>query len=186
MTLTTAPVPATTSSGTALPLVALPQRELLTINENNIPLITDTLGPGIHVKPLRLDLEEGCWVLLATFSPGAQLPVHYHTGVAEVYTLSGRWYYAEYPDQPQTAGSYLFEPSGSVHTFVCPDTNTEDTVFFLRVEGANINFTEDGQFHSILDAVTIQHLVTQLTEARGLDQPNYIRGGEVGFTAPEA
>jgi hypothetical protein len=75
---------------------------------------------------------------------------------------------AEYPDQPQTAGSYLFEPSGSVHTFITPDTNTEDTVLFLRVEGADINFTEDGQFHSILDAVTIQHLVNQLTEARAV------------------
>src|ERR1700752_3670016 len=74
---------------TPLPLAPLPQGELLTINENNIPLIPDTLGPGIHVKPLRLDLEEGCWVVLATFSPGAQLPVHYHTGVAEVYTLPG-------------------------------------------------------------------------------------------------
>ena len=185
MTLTIAPVPATTSSGTALPVVALPQSELLTINENNIPLINDTLGPGIHVKPLRLDMEEGCWVVLATFNPGTQLPVHYHTGVAEAYTLSGSWHYAEYPDQPQTTGSYLFEPSGSVHTFITPDTNTEDTVLFLRVEGANINFTEDGEFHSILDAVTIQRLVNQLTEARGLGQINYIGGGEAGFMARE-
>jgi len=48
-----------------------------------------------------------------------------------------------------------------------------------------VNFTEDGQFHSILDAMTIQHLVNQLTEARGLDQINYIGGGEAGFTAPQ-
>jgi 2,4'-dihydroxyacetophenone dioxygenase len=186
MTVTTAPVPAATSSGTALPVVALPQSELLTINENNIPLVTDTLGPGVHVKPLRLDMEEGCWVVLATFSPGTQLPVHYHTGVAEAYTLSGSWHYAEYPDQPQTAGSYLFEPSGSVHTLTCPATNTEDTVVFFRVEGANVNFTEDGQFHSILDAVTIQHLVNQLSEARGLGQINYIGGGQADFTAQKA
>lgn len=185
MTLTVEPAPMTTSSGVPLPLVALPQGELLSVNENNIPLVTDSLGPGVHVKPLRLDLEAGCWVVLATFSPGAVVPLHYHTGIAEVYTLSGSWHYREYPDQPQTAGSYLYEPGGSVHTFVCPETNTEDTVIFVRVEGANINFTEDGQFHSILDAVMIRALANQLAEARGLGPLNYIGGGAAGFTAAQ-
>jgi 2,4'-dihydroxyacetophenone dioxygenase len=183
MTMTIAPVSTTTTSGTALPLVALPQGELLTVNENNIPLLTDTLGPGIHVKPLRLDMEAGCWVVLATFQPGSKVPLHYHTGTAEVYTLSGRWHYAEYPNQPQTAGSYLFEPAGSVHTLVVPDTNTEDTVMYIRVEGANINFTEDAQFHSILDATSIRYLTDALSEAQGIGPINYIGGGAVGFTA---
>jgi 2,4'-dihydroxyacetophenone dioxygenase len=75
-------------------------------------------------------MEKGCWVVLATFLPGAQLNVHYHTGVAEVYTLAGCWHYAEYPDQLHTAGSYLFEPAGSVHTFMTPETNTEGTCYF--------------------------------------------------------
>ena len=186
MTLTAEPTTATTSSGALLPLVALPQGELLTINVKNIPLITDSLSEGVHVKPLRLDLEAGCWVVLATFSPGAVVPLHYHTGIAEVYTLSGSWHYLEYPDQLQTAGSYLYEPGGSVHTFVCPETNTEDTVIFVRVEGANINFTEDGQFHSILDAVMIHALANQLAEARGLGSLNYIGGGAAGFTATQS
>ena len=34
--------------------------------------------------------------------------------------MSGCWYYTEYPDQKQTAGSYLFEPGGSVHQFNTP------------------------------------------------------------------
>ena len=68
----------TTSSGAALPLVASPQGELLTVNEKNISLITDSLIEVVHVKPLRLDLEAGCWVVLATISPGAKLPIHYH------------------------------------------------------------------------------------------------------------
>ena len=186
MTLTIEPAPMNTSSGAPLPLVALPQGELLSVNENTIPLITDSLGPGVHVKPLRLDLEAGCWVVLATFSPGAVVPLHYHTGIAEVYTLSGSWHYLEYPDQPQTAGSYLYEPAGSVHTFVCPESNTEDTVIFVRVEGANINFTEDGQFHSILDTVLIRHVTTTLSAERGLGPVNYIGGGAAGFTGREA
>ena len=65
-----------------------------------------------------------------------------------MYTFSGRWRYREYPDQPQTAGSYLYEPGGSVHTFYCPEDNTEDTVVLLWMEGAQISFNEDGTLHS--------------------------------------
>ena len=186
LTLTIAPIPAKTSSGAPLPFVALPQGELLTVDENNIPLLRDTLAPGVHVKPLRLDLEAGCWVVLATFRPGAQVPLHYHTGIAEIYTLSGRWYYLEHPNQPQTAGSYLFEPAGSVHTLIVPETNTEDTVMFIRVEGANINFDEHGQFHSILDTTSIRYLAEQLAEAQGVGPINYLGGGAVGYMAQNA
>ena len=58
-TLTTASAPASTSSGAALPLVALPQGELLTVNEKNIPTVRNALGPGVHFQPLRLDVENG-------------------------------------------------------------------------------------------------------------------------------
>lgn len=186
MTLATAPGPATTTTGNLLPLVALPQGELLTVNANETPLVRDALGPGVHFQPLRLDIEAGEWVVLATFAPGATVPLHYHTGVAEVYTISGCWHYLEYPDQLQTAGSYLYEPGSSVHTFITPETNTEDTVFLVRVQGANINFDQDGNFHSILDAALIAHLTGTLAEEQNLGPVNYIGGGAAGFTAQDA
>lgn len=186
MSRTPSPVAVTTSTGAPLPLVALPQTELLTVNVNDIPLIKDALGPGVHFHPLRFDLEAGEWVLLATMAPGAQVPLHYHTGVAEVYTLSGSWHYREYPEQLQTAGSYLYEPGGSVHTFICPETNTEDTVFFVRVAGANVNFTEDGQYHSILDAAMLRHLTETLAAERGLGTVDYIGGGVTGLMSEGA
>lgn len=178
-----APVPASTSSGSPLPLVSLPQGELLSVNEADIPMVKNALAEGVHFQPLRLDLEAGVWVVLATFEPGAEIQMHYHTGVAEVYTLSGQWHYKEYPDQPQTAGSYLYEPSGSVHTVQVPAENTENTVIFVRVTGANVNFNEDGTLHSILDAVTIRHLTDALSVEQELGDPRYIGGGEADFTA---
>jgi anti-sigma factor ChrR (cupin superfamily) len=187
MTLATAtPGPATTRTGAPLPLVALPQTELLTVNEKHIPMVRNALGQGVHFQPLRLDIEAGEWVVLATFEPGSTVPLHYHTGVAEVYTLSGAWHYYEYPDQMQTAGSYLYEPGSSVHTFITPDTNTEDTVIFVRVQGANINFNEDGTFHSILDAALISFLGTSLAADQNLGPMNYIGGGAAAFTAKDA
>lgn len=177
-----APVTARTTGGSMLPIPSLPQRDLLTVNESEIPEIRNALGSGVHFKPLRLDLENGEWVVLATFDPGAEIQIHYHTGPAEVLTLKGRWNYKEYPKQPQTAGSYLYEPAGSVHTFVTPADNTEETVIFVRVAGTNINFNEDGTFHSVLDAVTIRYLTDAMVAEQGLDEPRYIGGGEAGLT----
>ena len=182
MTLAASPAPATTSTGAILPLVALPQTDLLSVNAADIPLLTDALGAGVHFKPLRIDLENGEWVVLATFAPGSRIPLHYHTGTVDAWTISGSWHYVEYADQPQTAGSYLFEPGASVHTLACPAENTEDTVVLFRVSGVNVNVNDDGTFHSILDAALIAHLTTALSEAQGVGAVNYIGGGAAGFT----
>lgn len=173
-------------TGAPLPLVALPQGELLSVNEKDIPLIKDALGAGVHFKPLRLDLEGGEWVVLASFAPGASIPLHYHTNCVDAWTISGCWYYEEYPDQRQTAGTYLYEPGASVHTLKAAEDNTEDTVVLFRITGGNINFNEDGTFHSILDAALVRHLTDTLSEAQGLGRVNYIGAGFADFTAKDA
>ena len=174
------PTLVTSATGTPLPVVALPQGELLTVNVDEIPLLQDAVAPGIHIKPLRLDPEMGETVLLAVMAPGCKLPIHYHTGTAEVYTFSGCWAYHEYPDQPQTAGSYLYEPGGSIHTFYCPEDNTEDTVVLLWMRGAQVNFNDDGTLHSINDATSIQYVTEAVSAAQGTGAVPYIHGGVAG------
>ncbi|MER5390886.1 2,4'-dihydroxyacetophenone dioxygenase family protein [Saccharopolyspora sp. NPDC002686] len=176
------PAAAATNSGAELPLFALPQTELLTLDVNEVPLV-DT-EPGTKLQLLRLDLEAGRWVVMFHMEPGTSVPIHYHTGTAEVFTLKGRWYYQEYPDQPQTTGSYLFEPGGSVHTLHAPADNTEDTVMLVMVTGANVNFTEDGQFHSIIDAVSIKHWLTGFAKEQGV-KLRYISTGAAGYVETE-
>jgi 2,4'-dihydroxyacetophenone dioxygenase len=184
MTTVVSPGPKSTTSGAPLPLVAQPQEDLLTVNLDDIPLLKDALGPGIHIQPLLIDPEHGKVVLMAVLAPGCELPIHYHTGTAEVYTLQGRWEYREYPGQPQTAGSYLYEPGGSVHTFFCPEDNTEDTVALLWMEGAQINFNEDGTLYAINDATSIQYLAETLPAAQGTGPVNYLHGGNAGAVKP--
>jgi 2,4'-dihydroxyacetophenone dioxygenase len=183
MTVIASPGPKTTSSGAPLPLVAQPQDELLSVNVHDIPTLKDAFGPGIHFQPLRIDPEHGQLVLLATLAPGCELPIHYHTGTAEVYTFQGRWEYREYPDQPQVAGCYLYEAGGSVHTFYCPEDNTEDTIVLLWMEGAQINFNEDGTLNSINDATTAQYLTETLSVAQSTGPISYIHGGSAAETA---
>ncbi|MFJ9714049.1 2,4'-dihydroxyacetophenone dioxygenase family protein [Streptomyces sp. NPDC101234] len=171
-----------TQTASKVPVVSLPQTELLTLNVNDIPLLKDALGPGISFQPLFLDPEMGIWAIIGTFAPGVELPIHLHTGGVHGYTLKGKWIYKEYPDQPQTAGSYLYEPASSVHTFAVPETTTEDTVVLFIINGANVGFTEDGQFHSVLDAVTVQELVQQCAQAQGLGPVKYLTGGTAKYT----
>ena len=170
------------SSASKVPVFSLPQNELLTVNVSDIPVLKDALGPGINFQPLFLDPEVGVWSVIATFPPGVGLPIHLHTGPVHGYTLKGSWIYREYPDQPQTAGSYLYEPASSVHELYVPDTNTEDTIILFIVYGANVSFTEDGQFHSVLDAITVQKLVEQCSLAQGLGTVNYLTGGTAKYT----
>jgi 2,4'-dihydroxyacetophenone dioxygenase len=164
-----------TMSGAPLPLPALPQDALLCVNIEQIPLVRNVF-PGIHIKPLRLDVERGEWVFMAVAEPGCSLPVHYHTGPAQVWTISGCWKYREYPDQPQTAGTYLYEPAGSAHTFYCPEDNTEDTVVIAWIEGAQVGFNEDGTFHGLNDATSIQWAIESIAAALGIGPVGYIRG----------
>jgi 2,4'-dihydroxyacetophenone dioxygenase len=180
MTTTVTPGIATTGIGAPLPLIALPQDEILTVNIDNIPMLRDLAGLGIHIQPLRLDPQRGEIVVIAAIAPGVELPIHYHTGTAEVYTLSGRWEYREYPDQPQTAGSYLYEPAGTVHTFFTPADNTEDTVVLWWMQGAQVSFNEDGSFHSLTDAVTIQYLTDTVAAERGVGPVGYIGNPAAG------
>ncbi|MGC9542184.1 hypothetical protein [Streptomyces sp. UG1] len=50
-------------------------------------------------------------------------------------------------------------------------------MLFVRVAGANINFTEDGRFHSILDAAILRNLTETLAVEQGLGTVDYIGGG---------
>jgi quercetin dioxygenase-like cupin family protein len=181
MQTTATPGIATTLAGAPLPLIALPQDAILTVNADNIPALKDIVVPGVHVQPLRLDPARGEIVMLVSMAPGVELPIHYHTGPAEVYTLSGRWEYREYPDQPQVAGSYLFEPAGGTHTFFTPEDNTEDTVTLWWMQGAQVSFNEDGTFHSLMDAVTMQYLTENAAAEQGVGPVGYIRGGAAGL-----
>jgi 2,4'-dihydroxyacetophenone dioxygenase len=158
----------------ALPDVINHQAFLLTLDTSKLPLIRNAL-PGVDIHPLFLDPENGIWVLRAKFAPGTTLPKHFHTGAVHFYTLSGCWYYLEYPDQKQTAGCYLYEPGGSIHTFHCPQDSAGGTEGFMVVIGANVNFDADDNFVNIMDSGWIEAAILAAAKAQGLGTPRYIR-----------
>ncbi|WP_095011515.1 2,4'-dihydroxyacetophenone dioxygenase family protein [Tsuneonella mangrovi] len=153
------------------------QDRLLTLNRNSAGEVKDVL-PGVHVTPCFLDAENGVWVLYARFDAGTILPKHFHTGSVHFYTTAGSWAYVEYPEDVQTAGSYLFEPGGSIHTFQSKD----GAEGFMVVNGANINFADDGSFMNIMDAGWIEETILSVAKQTGQKVPRYIcPGGSAKF-----
>ena len=159
----------------ALPTTITHQARLLTVNINQEPGITSEVLPGLHSHPLFLDPENGTWVLYVKFDPGTILPTHFHTGTVHFYTTAGTWHYLEYPEDKQVAGSYLYEPGGSIHTFCVPADATERAEGFMVVSGANINFGADGEFINIMDAGWIEDLLVASCKAQGRKVPRYIK-----------
>lgn len=136
------------------------------LGQNDLPFVT--FMEGLELQVLHVSIESGLWVVRTRFAPGITLPRHKHTGEVYALTFSGSWKYLEYPDV-NTAGSYLYEPAGSIHTLHAPETNTEVTEVWFAIHGANLNLDEQGEVESVWDAAFILDTYQELCKAEGLD-----------------
>lgn len=105
--------------------------------------------------------------------PDITIPKHRHTGEVFAVTFSGSWRYLEYPDV-NTAGSYLYEPAGSVHTLHVPASNTEVTDIWFAIRGANLNLDEQGSIASVWDATFMIETYFDLCAKAGHGRPAVI------------
>ena len=132
------------------------------------------LGDGSTLQLMQVDIEAGLWVSRTKFQAGYVVQTHKHTGEVFAFTMSGSWKYAEYPEVNR-AGSYLYEPAGSIHTLTVPADNTEVTDVWFAIYGANLNLGADGvTVESVLDASSILQAYLLLCEAQGLGTPDVI------------
>lgn len=167
----------------ALPGAITHQDHLLTVNIDDNSWFQ--FSEGVAFKPLYIDRANGVWVHYGRFDPGTVLDTHYHTGVVHFFTTKGQWNYVEYPESPQVAGSYLFEPSGSVHTLSVPADATEPAEGFIVIYGSNVNF-RDGEYADVTDAGSIEEFMFAAVRAGTNAMPKYIRGEAMsGPTLPE-
>jgi 2,4'-dihydroxyacetophenone dioxygenase len=88
--------------------------------------------------------------------------------------MSDSWLYLEYPDSVNVAGSYLFEPAGSIHTLHVPESNTELTDVVFVIHGANLNLDADGNVTTVIDAGIVRDFYLLLAEAAGFPNPPVI------------
>ncbi|MBI4694413.1 MAG: 2,4'-dihydroxyacetophenone dioxygenase family protein [Gammaproteobacteria bacterium] len=129
--------------------------------------------PGVLVKLVQVDIPTGLWVVRTRFAPGLTLQRHLHTGEVYAFTLSGSWRYLEYPEINR-AGSYLFEPAGSIHTLHVLDSNTEPTDVWFAVKGANLNLNAEGKVEAVLNAHKMLRIYRKLCADMDITNPPVI------------
>jgi quercetin dioxygenase-like cupin family protein len=129
---------------------------------------------SFKLQLLHVNIESGLWVIRTRFAPGTTVQKHKHTGEIFAFTSSGSWFYKEYPEDINIAGSYLYEPAGSIHTLHVPDTNTEVTEVCFVMNGANLNLNGQGEVDSVLDAGGMLDVYLSLCDAQGLGTPTVL------------
>ena len=161
----------------ARPIVpAVGALETLHVGADDLPWLE--VGDGSALQLLHVDLNQGLWISKTRLRPGYTVATHYHTGLVFAVTLQGSWHYLESPEAVNRPGSYLFEPAGSRHTLVTPESNTEDMITWFAIYGANINVDADGKVTSIVDAKAALDLYRGYCDAMDLDYSKLIVHGE--------
>ena len=138
------------------------------IGADELPFVD--IGGGNQLKVIQVKVREGLWIIENIFMAGFEVQTHRHTGPVWGYTTSGAWKYKEY-DYVNRAGSFLYEPAGSVHTLECIE---DDTNVWFQIYGANLNLDADGNIESIIDAGGILEAYYMLAEAEGFPRPNVL------------
>jgi 2,4'-dihydroxyacetophenone dioxygenase len=128
------------------------------------------IGGGNKLKVLQVKEREGLWIVQNVFQAGFEVQKHRHTGPVWGYTTSGAWKYKEY-DYVNRAGSFLYEPAGSVHTLQCIE---DDTLVWFHMYGANLNLDADGNVETVSDGSNTLEAYYSLCEAQGVPRPNVL------------
>src|SRR5512139_938629 len=138
------------------------------VGAQDLPFVE--IGGGSKLKVIHVRRGEGLWIIENVFQAGYEVQTHKHTGPVWGYTTSGAWKYKEY-DYVNRAGSFLYEPAGSIHTLTCIE---DDTQVWFHMYGVNLNLDEDGNVASVSDGRGTYDAYMALCEAQGLPRPNVV------------
>jgi 2,4'-dihydroxyacetophenone dioxygenase len=141
--------------------------------EKDLPFVE--IMKGVAVQVVHADIKLGIWVTRMKAQPGVTLTRHKHTGEVFAFTLAGSWKYLEYPEI-NTAGSYLYEPPGSIHTLHVLESNSGVTDVWFAIRGANLYLDASGTIESMADATGALQRYLDACRAAGHPIPDVITG----------
>tara|TARA_B110000263_G_scaffold91542_1_gene80056 strand:+ start:3251 stop:3763 length:513 start_codon:yes stop_codon:yes gene_type:complete len=100
------------------------------------------IGPGRWSRPLCLNVSQGYWVHFVKVTEPGIISRHRHPAPVHGFVVEGKWRYLE-RNWEATAGSYLYEPPGDVHTLVVDEGDKMITLFHNT--GALLYCDEEGK-----------------------------------------
>src|SRR5689334_8780985 len=145
--------------------------QALHLGADDLPFVD--IGDGNKLKVIQVKEREGLWIVENIFMAGFEVQKHKHTGPVWGYTVAGAWKYKEY-DYVNRAGSFLYEPAGSIHTLMVPDDTEGLTDVWFQIYGANLNLDPDGNITLVTDASTVLRSYMHRCEQQGLPRPNVV------------
>jgi 2,4'-dihydroxyacetophenone dioxygenase len=140
------------------------------IGADDLPFVD--IGGGSLLKVIQVNEKEGLWIVENIFQAGYEVQKHRHTGPVWGYTTSGAWKYKEY-DYVNRAGSFLYEPAGSIHTLQCIE---DDTRVWFHMYGVNLNLDAEDNVESVADGAGSLAFYLAMCESMGLPRPNVLVG----------
>ena len=114
------------------------------------------------------NVTSGGFANILRLPPGTQLNPHYHVGIVHGYTIQGQWGYLEHPWRA-TAGTYIYEPPGEMHTLV--SDGEEDMIAFFHLQGGlvYVDNVTDGNMVGYDDGFTLLEIARDHYKKNGLD-----------------
>jgi quercetin dioxygenase-like cupin family protein len=140
----------------------------LHVGADELPFVD--IGDGSKLKVLQVKEREGLWIVENIFMAGYEVQRHKHTGPVWGYTTTGAWKYKEY-DYVNRAGSFLYEPAGSVHTLQCIEDNTR---VWFHMYGVNLNLDENDNVQWVADGPGALAFYYAACEQAGHPRPNVL------------
>ena len=138
------------------------------IGSDDLPFVD--MGDGAKLKVLQVKQGEGLWIIENIFQAGYEVQKHKHTGPVWGYTVSGAWKYKEY-DYVNRAGSFLYEPAGSIHTLQCVE---DDTRVWFHMYGVNLNLDDEGNIVSTASGDLALAFYLEMCKQQGFGEPNVL------------
>ena len=138
------------------------------IGDEELPFVD--IGNANKMKVIQVKEREGLWIVENIFQADYEVQRHKHTGPVYAYTTSGAWKYKEY-DYVNRAGSFLYEPAGSIHTLQCIEN---DTRVWFHMYGVNLNLDSNDNVESVADGAGTLAFYLAMCEQLGLPRPNVL------------
>lgn len=156
------------STNLAAPLEAVARH----VGSEDVPWVPNPLYRGAELRVLQADMGVGVYVLAGRLPGDLEIGVHRHTGAVHMFTLSGAWKYLEH-EFVNRAGSYLYEPPDSVHTF-CVLPGDEITETLSVIYGETQYLDADGNVIQVGNAETNLRTYYEACEQAGIQRPSGI------------
>jgi 2,4'-dihydroxyacetophenone dioxygenase len=109
-----------------------------------------TANPLVWVRPLLFDTVRGAWVNVTRIRTTGFITRHAHPCPVHAYVIKGQWQYAE-RDWPATAGDYVFEPPGDIHTLTAQG---DESLTMFWITGTLVELDEEGNTTGYADVFT--------------------------------